>query len=66
MYTVLIVSIGLIFQMTREKSVQMTSYGCVNYVGDEDCRKCMIHGILLTGCPYGCKDYEDMYGNKEE
>ena len=52
--------------MTREKSVQMTSYGCVNYVGDEDCRKCMIHGILLTGCPYKCKDYEDMYGNKEE
>ena len=41
----------------------MTSYGCVNYVGDEDCRKCMIHGILLTGCPWNCKDYEDMYGN---
>lgn len=39
----------------------MTEYCCVNYVGDEDCRKCMIHGILLTGCPYGCKDYKDMY-----
>ncbi len=44
----------------------MTEYGCVNYVGDEDCRKCMIHGILLNGCPYGCKDYEDRNGNNED
>lgn len=42
----------------------MNSYGCVNYVGDEDCRKCMIHGILLNGCHYKCEEYEDIFGNK--
>ena len=36
----------------------------MNYVGDEDCAKCMIHGILLNGCPYMCEDYEDINGNR--
>ena len=38
--------------------------GCVNDVGDEDCAKCLIRGILLNGCPYKCEDYEDIFGNK--
>lgn len=29
---------------------------CIHNVSDEDCNKCMIHGILLK-CPEGCKDY---------
>ena len=41
----------------------MPSYGCMNYVGDEDCAKCMIHGIMLNDCPYMCEDYEDICGN---
>lgn len=42
----------------------MISYGCVNDVGDEDCNKCLIRGILLNGCPYRCEYYEDIFGNK--
>lgn len=32
------------------------NYTCIHNVSDEDCNKCMIHGILLK-CPEGCKDY---------
>lgn len=41
----------------------MPSYGCMHDVGDEDCAKCILHGILLNDCPYMCEDYEDINGN---
>ena len=38
---------------------------CKNNISDEDCYRCMKHGIILT-CPMGCKDFEDESKIKQE
>ena len=41
-------------------------YRCVSYCGDEDCAKCMIHGILgSSGCS-SCDDRVDCADPKEK
>ena len=32
------------------------NYNCIHNVSDEDCNKCLIHGIL-PACPERCNDY---------
>lgn len=33
------------------------NYACIHECGDEDCGKCMVHGIIMY-CPCDCPDYE--------
>lgn len=42
----------------------LSNYGCVHDCSDEDCNKCLIHGIMLNDCPWDCPDYEDICGRK--
>lgn len=35
------------------------NYLCENDVSDDDCFKCMIHGITFR-CPKGCPDFKDV------
>lgn len=35
------------------------NYLCKNDVSDEDCNKCLVHGITFY-CPVGCPDFEDV------
>ena len=34
------------------------NYLCLNDVSDDDCYKCMKHGIVLR-CPAACPDFDD-------
>ena len=34
------------------------NYLCKNDVSDEDCNRCLVHGIMF-GCPKGCPNFED-------
>lgn len=34
------------------------NYLCENDVSDDDCYKCVVHGILF-GCPKDCPDFAD-------
>lgn len=35
------------------------NYLCKKDVSDDDCNKCLVHGIMF-GCPKGCPDFEDV------
>ena len=35
---------------------------CANDVSDDDCNKCMVHGIIFR-CPHFCQDFEDIRGS---
>lgn len=35
------------------------NYLCENDVSDEDCYKCLIHGIQFS-CPSNCPDFQDV------
>ena len=35
------------------------NYLCKNDISDEDCNRCLVHGIMF-GCPKGCPDFEDV------
>ena len=43
------------------------NYLCKNDISDEDCYKCIEHGIVLR-CPNGCPDFKDVRADmtKEE
>ena len=42
----------------------MTRPDCTNWVGDDDCNRCCIHGLIYA-CPNPCAEYEDVYGRKD-
>lgn len=37
----------------------MLNYLCANDISDEDCGRCLVHGIKLF-CPEGCEDFKDV------
>ena len=43
----------------------MIRYGCRNYIGDEDCNKCMARGFMRS-CPDHCPDYDSGRKPKSE
>ena len=49
-----------VFSKIKKKGKEMAlDDRCRHNVSDDDCFKCMKHGILLTCLP-GCKDFEDV------
>lgn len=38
----------------------MIEKSCMYFDGDDDCNKCVKHGIIYS-CPYDCPDYIDFY-----
>ena len=35
------------------------NYLCTNDISDEDCNRCLVHGIKYR-CPDGCPDFDDV------
>lgn len=43
----------------------MIEKSCMCFDGDDDCNKCVKHGIIYS-CPVPCPDYDDCFGNKQQ
>lgn len=41
------------------------NYLCRNDVSDEDCYKCLVHGITFA-CPNNCPDFDDVRATMDE
>ena len=43
----------------------MIDKSCMNWVGDDDCNICCIHGYIYR-CPMPCKDYDGLFPHNNE
>lgn len=43
----------------------MIEKSCMCFDGDDDCNKCVKHGIIYS-CPVPCHDYLDFFGRNSQ
>lgn len=43
----------------------MIDYSCMNYDGDDDCKKCCVRGYIYD-CPIPCEDYVGFFPHDKQ